>query len=97
MSWEETAVMKDQAGSLLAMHEGGMHAGMWAGMWAWMLLWALVGVAILALAIVATVWLVRNMRSGGKPDEARRELDLRFARGDLSGEQYQDQRERLRS
>ena len=85
--------MKDQAGSLLAMHEGGMHAGMWA----WMLLWALVGVAILALAVVAAVWLVRNMGSDDKPDEARRELDLRFARGDLSQEQYQDQRERLRS
>jgi putative membrane protein len=49
----------------------------------WMLLWTVVGLAVLVLIIVGTVWLVRNM-SGGSHVDARRELDLRCARGQMT-------------
>ena len=45
------------------MHDGGMHdGGMRSWMWLWMALWGLVGIAVLVLAVVAIVFLVRNIR-----------------------------------
>ena len=78
--------------SLLAMMHG-RDSGMSGWMSGWMLIWLLVGLAVLALVVAATVWLVRNMSHGSA--NPRRELDLRYARGELTSDEYQEQRERL--
>lgn len=78
--------------SLLAMMHG-RGGGMSGWMSGWFLIWLLVGLAVLALAMAATVWLVRNMSKGGA--NPRRELDLRYARGELTSDEYQERRERL--
>ena len=45
------------------MHDGGMRdGGMSPGMWLWMALWGLVGLAVLVLAVVASVFLIRTSR-----------------------------------
>lgn len=71
----------------------------WMGGWmgGWMLLWTLVGVAILVLVIVGTIWLVRNMGRHGTEEDPRRELDLRYARGQMTAEEYDQCRERISS
>ena len=79
----------------------GDHDGMWedmGDMGGWMvggmILWLLIGLAVIALAIAATVWLVRNMNS--RPDDdALRELDRRYARGEISAEEHDERRQRL--
>lgn len=67
----------------------------WMGWWGWTLM-----LAWWALVVVGIVWLVRSL-SGGDPtssssDSARRILDERFARGELSAEEYNERRETLR-
>lgn len=61
----------------------------------WMLAWLLVGLALFALAVAATVWLIRNMSGSGRSNEALRELDMRYARGELSSEEYDERRQRI--
>lgn len=73
---------------------GGM-GGMDGCMGGWMLAWLLVGLALFALAVAATVWLVRNMSSPGNTNEALRELDMRYARGELTSEEYDERRQRI--
>lgn len=67
----------------------------------WALLWTLVGLAILVLAVVGTVWLVRSMggshRStgsgpGGSPID---DLERRYARGEIDREEFLRAREDL--
>lgn len=81
------------------MREDTMWDGMMGGAgWLWMLLWGLLSTALLVLIVVAVVWLVRSLASGsgrqkrveGTPPggSAREALDLRYARGELSREQY---------
>lgn len=79
--------------SLAMMH--GSDGGMQGWMGGMMLMWLLVGLAILALAIAATVWLVRNMQRGDGRGDVRRELDLRYARGELTSDEYRERREQL--
>jgi putative membrane protein len=73
---------------------GGMMDGMMGGgavMW----LWALFAVLVLVLLVVGVVWLVRTLTSpgtGSATSTARQELDLRYARGELSREDYQQRR-----
>lgn len=77
----------------------GDHDGMWEDMGGWMvggmILWLLIGLAVLALAVAATVWLVRNMNSRSN-DDALRELDRRYAGGEISAEEHDERRQRLR-
>jgi putative membrane protein len=87
--------------TLLAMMHDGDHDGMGDGMMSgwmagWMILWFLVGVAVLALAVAGTVWLVRNMSDRNRPDDVERELGVRYARGDLTTEEYDERLQRLR-
>ena len=73
--------------------------GMWGDMGdmvGGMVLWLLIGLAVIALAIAATVWLVRNM-SSRRNDDAMRELERRYARGEISTEEHDERRQRLRS
>lgn len=64
-----------------------------AGMGMWMLLWGLLGVALLVLAVLSIVWLVRNLSrapgGGGGVDPAEQELRRRYAAGQIDREEYQ--------
>ena len=76
------------------MHGDMMGGGMMGGgefMW----FWALFAVLVLALLVVGVVWLVRTLAGSGPSSStstARQELDLRYARGDLTREEYQQRR-----
>ncbi len=70
-----------------------MGGGMMGGMGVWMLLWVLVGIAVLALAVVGILWLVRradNPRhvppSGEEPAEDL--LRRRYAAGEIEEDEY---------
>jgi len=79
------------------MGDGG---GMMAMMGGWMLLWVLVGLAVLVLAVLGSIWLVRRLapgqheqvhRSPGRPDEAPSAQELlrrRYAAGEIDREEY---------
>jgi putative membrane protein len=73
---------------------GGMMDGMMGG-GAFMWFWAIFAVLVLALLVVGVVWLVRTLASpgpGSATTSARQELDLRYARGELTREEYQQRR-----
>lgn len=69
--------------------------------------WMLLGLLLLALVAVGVVWVVRRASSGGTPPadrpgpppptsgSAREELDRRYARGEISREEYQTMRDDL--
>lgn len=61
----------------------------------WMLVWLLVGIAVFALVVAGTIWLVRNMTGPKRTDDALRELDMRYARGELTSEEYDERRQRI--
>lgn len=61
----------------------------------WMFVWLLVGVALFALVVAGTIWLFRNMTGSGRTNDARRELDMRYARGELTSEEYDERRDRI--
>ena len=76
------------------------HMDGWGGAWMW--LW---GIAMMALFVVLIVWLVRaatggqgpSARSPGHPNDRTREiLAERYARGELTTEEYQERAEQLR-
>jgi putative membrane protein len=75
------------------------HMEGWGGGWMW--LW---GIAMMALFVVLIVWLVRaatgGQASSGPPsnptDRAREILAERYARGELTTEEYRERAEQLR-
>jgi putative membrane protein len=73
------------------------HMGGWGGGWMW--LWGLV---ITALFVVLIVWLVRTVSADGRTpprdpaDRAREILAERYARGELTTEEYRERIEQLR-
>jgi putative membrane protein len=75
------------------MMAGGMDGMMGGGAFMWF--WAIFAVLVLALLVVGVVWLVRTLASpgpGSATSTARQELDLRYARGELTREEYQQRR-----
>ena len=78
------------------MHEmmgGGMGGMMGAGMAVGMVLWWLVGLAVLVLAVVGIVWLVRRTGTDAGSPAAQREVaeDLlrrRYAAGEIDDEEF---------
>lgn len=75
------------------MMDGMMGDGMSMGLM--MVFMMLFGLVLLALAVAAVIWVVRSVAGdssraspGRDDDAARRELDLRYARGDLTREDY---------
>lgn len=71
----------------------GQMMGMGPGMGIWMMLWSLVGLALVVLAIVGIVWLVR--KQGGtstshasRPGAAEEALRRRYATGEIDEEEY---------
>lgn len=71
-----------------------MGDGMMAGqMWLWMLAGVLLLLAVIALVTVLTVWVARNAARSSTPVQhdghnARQILDARYARGELSRDEY---------
>ena len=78
---------------LFANDHGWRHMDGWGGGWMW--LW---GVAMFVVFVVLIVWLVRSIAGSSRPegadssDRAQAILAERYARGELSTEEY---RERL--
>ena len=74
--------------------DGGMMAG-----WGWMWAFGLLFVVLLAALIIAVVWLVTH---GGRPGQldpsarAREILSERYARGEISTEEYRERLDVLR-
>jgi putative membrane protein len=78
----------------------GMGGNMMGGgfMWFWVVM-VVVMVVVLALLVAGAIWLARTLTHpssppGGPagPSPARAELDLRYARGDLTREEYLQRR-----
>ena len=69
---------------------------MWGNGFGWF--GGLMMLAVWVLFVVGVVWLVRSVTAGGGGAEptARRVLDERFARGELSAEEYEERRRVLR-
>ncbi len=70
-----------------------MGGGMMGGMALWMLLWALVGLAVLVLAVVAIIWLVRRTDTPRPAPTTDREtpeelLGRRYAAGEIDEDEY---------
>lgn len=76
---------------------GSMGGFMWVGM----LIWAVLGIALIVLAVVGLVWLVRQLGRDGRarrrlPDRTPiEELELRYARGEVEREAFLAMREDL--
>lgn len=75
------------------------HMDGWGGGWMW--LW---GIAMMALFVVLIIWLVRAAAGGQAPlasppshptDRARQILAERYARGELTTEEYQERAAQL--
>lgn len=79
--------------------------GMGGAGWLWMAVWWLFALVLLVLAVLAVVWLTRNLggdrgrppagRQSGAVASARETLDLRYARGELSRDEYHQVRRDL--
>jgi putative membrane protein len=65
------------------------------GAWGFMALWALFSVLIVALVVWAVWSVARRGSVRSTPNQAVAVLDERFARGELSPEEYQERRDVL--
>ena len=78
----------------MAQMMNGMGGNMMGGgfMWFWAVFW----VVVLALLVAGAIWLARTLtRPSNSPSglgPARAELDLRYARGELTREEYLERR-----
>ncbi|NKE70243.1 SHOCT domain-containing protein [Candidatus Manganitrophus noduliformans] len=75
-----------------------MDGMMGSGMMAWMLLWGLVGLALLVLLIAGIVWVVRWGFSSTQARSSERAIELlkeRYARGEISKEEYEEKKRDL--
>lgn len=69
-----------------------MMDGMMAGMGLWMALVALTLIAVLVLAVLSSVWLLRRLRNGGDraPSETPQELlRRRYAAGEIDDAEFE--------
>lgn len=79
------------------MQMGGMAMG---GMMAWMMIWGLLGIALLVLAIVATVRLVRRPPTNQHDaaiESADEVLRRRYAAGEIDEDEYLQRRAGLQA
>lgn len=60
-----------------------------------MVLWVLVGLAVLAAAVLGVVWLVRSL-SGSQVDPAEQELRRQYAAGQIDAEEFARRKAELR-
>lgn len=65
----------------------------WGWMMGMMLLWGLVLLVLAVLAVIGIVWFVRNLPTRSRDvHQARAELDLRYARGEIGRDDYLQRR-----
>jgi putative membrane protein len=74
------------------MHDGGGHM-MPGWMGGWMALWGVLAIALIVLAVVATIWLVRHLSGGGSSHQDV--LKRRYAAGEISREEFLQRRNDL--
>lgn len=75
-------------------HWWGDHMSGWGGGWVW--LWATIMMLTWVALIAAAVWLVaRSLGSDRGRSRAREILDERYARGELTTEEYRERLEQL--
>lgn len=67
--------------------------GDWMG--SWMVLWGVLALALVVLAVVATIWLVKHLTSSNSAPDARQSLEGRYAAGDIDREEFLQRREDL--
>ena len=83
---------------VLADTHGWGHMDGWGGGWMW--LWGTLMMLSWVAIIAAAVWLVSRGRdgtsTGAMPSRARDILDERYARGELSTEEYRERLDQLR-
>jgi putative membrane protein len=70
------------------------HMSGWGGGWMW--LWGTLMMLTWVALIAAAVWVVARSLGGNRPDRARDILDERYARGELSTEDYRERLDQLR-
>ncbi|MDP9406657.1 MAG: SHOCT domain-containing protein [Actinomycetota bacterium] len=69
--------------------DGGMMNMMAGMMGGWMLLWALVGLALLALVVVATIWLAKRVSPSSSASEGPDAvLQRRYAAGEIDRDEF---------
>lgn len=79
--------------TIVAMMHGEGDDGMTGYMVGWMGLWGLLALALIVLAVVATVWLVKHSSGSGSDDQ--RLLERRYAAGDIDREEFLQRRDDL--
>ena len=90
-----TATLITLSETILAQARWGDHMRGWDGGWMW--LWGTLMMLTWVAIIAAAVWLIiRSVRGDGDSRRAREVLDERFARGELTVEEYRERREALR-
>ena len=82
---------------VLADNDGWGHMDGWGGGWMW--LWGTLMMFSLVAIIAGAVWLFargRDQASGGGVTRARDILDERYARGELTTDEYRERLDQLR-
>jgi putative membrane protein len=71
-------------------HGGVMDGGMMLGMGAVMLFWGLLGLALLVLAVVATIWLAKRVSPtpSGSSEGPEEVLRRRYAAGEIDRDEF---------
>lgn len=84
------------AATLLAQSDDGWWGHMVGLGGGWMWLWGTLMMLTWVALIAAAVWLVVRSLGGGRPNRAREILDERYARGDLTTDEYRERLEQFR-
>ncbi len=85
------------AATLLAQNDDGWWDHMSGTGGGWMWLWGTLMMLTWVAVIAAAVWLVARSLSAGRPSSGAREiLDERYARGELTTEEYRERLDQLR-
>lgn len=72
-----------------------MCSGGMMGMGLGILVWFVVGLALIVLAVLGSIWLVRNMSHSARRSTPLDELERRYASGELDHEEFMRRREDL--
>lgn len=65
----------------------------WTG--SWVILWAVLALALVVLAVVATVWLIKQLSGSDTGHDHQRVLERRYASGELDREEFLQRRDDL--
>lgn len=81
---------------VLTNHCWGGDCGMGGGMWGGALWWPLLWLVLVALLVLGAIYLLRGTASTSESDPAMEELRKRYARGEISDEEFEERAARLR-